>query len=111
MFSGGSLATFLQNGLPKTKSDFSKWRIFFCDERVVPENDPESTYGLYVRTLIDTGAVNLKPEQFVTIKQGVTAEEAAVDYNDKVAKYFPGKSLPKFDMLLLGIMKNNPLIL
>lgn len=69
---GGSLASFLTTGLPKISSDFDKWRIYFCDERVVPENDPESTFGLYKRTLIDNGAVNLKEHQFVTIKQGVS---------------------------------------
>lgn len=99
---GGSLATFLLEGLPKIKADFTKWKVFFCDERVVPENDPESTFGLYKKTLIDSGAVNLKVNQFVTIKQGVPAEQAAIDYVEKITPFFPGKPLPQFDMLLLG---------
>lgn len=68
------MASFLAKGLPKISSEFDKWRIYFCDERVVPENDPESTFGLYKRTLIDSGAVKLKLHQFVTIRQGVSGK-------------------------------------
>nr|CAI5853492.1 unnamed protein product [Callosobruchus analis] len=103
-FSGGSLVTFLATGLPKVKTDFTKWRIFFCDERVVPEDDADSTYGTYKRGLIDSGKVNLKPDQFITIKQGVPADEAAVDYAQKILRCFPGvANVPVFDLLLLGM--------
>ncbi|XP_074035027.1 6-phosphogluconolactonase [Leptinotarsa decemlineata] len=101
--SGGSLAEFLSKGLPSIKSDFTKWRIFFCDERLVPVDDAESTFGLYKRTLIDSGAVNLKPEQFVQIKQGVSADEAATDYVEQISSYFKTSEVPIFDMLLLGM--------
>lgn len=46
--SGGSLVTLLSKellGLPQL--DCSKWVVGFCDERLVPSDDPESTYGLY----------------------------------------------------------------
>lgn len=62
----------LGQGLTKIKTDFSKWKLFFCDERVVPENDPESTYGCYKAEL--KGKIGLKDEQFVKIKQGVTGQ-------------------------------------
>ncbi|KAG5891926.1 hypothetical protein JTB14_030071 [Gonioctena quinquepunctata] len=101
--SGGSLADFLLKGLPKIKTDLTKWRIFFCDERVVPVNDADSTFGLYKQTLIDSGVVDLEEEQFVQIKQGVTAEEAAVDYARQMSTYFGDAKLPVFDMLLLGM--------
>ncbi|KAJ8981189.1 hypothetical protein NQ317_014833 [Molorchus minor] len=101
--SGGSLATFLTIGLPKVQTDFSKWRLFFCDERLVPVDNPDSTFGLYKRTLIDTNAVNLKDEQFVTVKQGLSAEAAAQDYAKQLTAYFPDGSVPRFDMLLLGM--------
>lgn len=58
-------------GLPEISSEFNKWRIYFCDERVVPETDPDSTFGLY-KKILDSRAVNLKESQFVTIKQGVS---------------------------------------
>lgn len=71
---GGSLASFLTQGLPNIKTDFSKWKFFFCDERVVPEDDPESTFGLYKKSFVDSGAVNVKVDQFITIKQGVNGK-------------------------------------
>ncbi|CAG9856054.1 unnamed protein product [Phyllotreta striolata] len=102
-FSGGSLATFLATGLPKIQTDFSKWTIFFCDERVVPVNNPDSTFGLYKKTLIDSGAVPLKDEQFVQIEQGVPADVAARAYENKVREHFPKANTPRFDLLLLGM--------
>ncbi|XP_060519370.1 6-phosphogluconolactonase [Cylas formicarius] len=101
--SGGSLVSFLAAGLPKIKTDFTKWRIFFCDERVVPEDDPDSTFGAYKNQLVDNKNINLREDQFVTIKQGVSADDAAKAYSDEIAKYLPGNPLPQFDMLLLGM--------
>lgn len=66
------MVSFLITGLPKIKTDFSKWRIFFCDERLVPVDDPDSTYGIYKSKLIDTNVIDLKEKQFVIIKQGVS---------------------------------------
>lgn len=46
--SGGSLVSMLSKELPAQPGlDCSKWVVGFCDERVVPFDDPESTYGLY----------------------------------------------------------------
>lgn len=39
--------------------------LVFCDERVVPFSDPESTYGQYKKLLIDTAIV--RPDQFICI--------------------------------------------
>lgn len=64
------MVTFLAVGLLNIKTDFSKWKIFFCDERVVPINDPDSTFGQYKNALI--GKTDLEEDNFVTIKQGVT---------------------------------------
>lgn len=46
--SGGSLVAMLSKELLALPSlDCSKWVVGFCDERLVPFDDPESTYGLY----------------------------------------------------------------
>jgi len=44
----------LSKDLPAVENlDCSRWLIGFCDERLVPFSDPESTYGLYkVRNLL-----------------------------------------------------------
>lgn len=46
--SGGSLVSMLSKELLALPNlDCSKWVVGFCDERLVPFDDPESTYGLY----------------------------------------------------------------
>lgn len=46
--SGGSLVSMLSKELLALPGlDCSKWVAGFCDERLVPFDDPESTYGLY----------------------------------------------------------------
>lgn len=49
------MAKFLCNGLPSRTTDWSKWRVFFCDERHVPFTDPECTYTIYKSKLVDNG--------------------------------------------------------
>lgn len=63
--SGGSLISFLTKCLPKLNTDFTKWVLAFCDERVVPFDDCESTYGTYRKAFCDSGL--LKPDQFIAI--------------------------------------------
>lgn len=72
ILTGGSLIKYLVKGLPCVTTDYSKWQVFFCDERVVLETDSESTFGAYKRELI--GKVGLNEDQFVKIKQGVSGE-------------------------------------
>ncbi|XP_063627562.1 6-phosphogluconolactonase [Cydia splendana] len=98
--SGGSVLKFLCEGLPKVNTVWSKWTLAFCDERVVPEDSEDSTFGVYKRELIPK--TELKEEQFVVLKQGVSAEEAAKDYTEKLKSAFNSEEF-KFDLLLLGM--------
>lgn len=98
--SGGSVLKFLCEGLPKVNTVWSKWTLAFCDERVVPEDNEDSTFGVYKRELIPK--TELKEEQFVVLKQGVPAEEAAKDYTEKLKSAFNSEEF-KFDLLLLGM--------
>lgn len=99
--SGGSVIKFLATGLPGIQTDWSKWRMFYCDERIVPFNDPESTFGGYKEKLI--GKVPLQESQFINIDPNLPVEAAAVDYEKKLKAFFPNQALPKFDLLLLGM--------
>ncbi|XP_034255906.1 6-phosphogluconolactonase [Thrips palmi] len=99
--SGGSLINFLALGLPKITTDWSKWRLFFCDERVVPSESPDSTFGAYRKSLI--GKIPLSESQFIQIDPHLAAEDAARDYIRKMAPFFAPDSLPRFDALLLGM--------
>ena len=55
----------LAEGLPTISTDWSKWRFFFCDERIVPFDNEESTYGLYKSSLI--GKVDITEDQFIKV--------------------------------------------
>ncbi|KAK3088319.1 hypothetical protein FSP39_017427 [Pinctada imbricata] len=101
-FSGGSLVKFLCAGLPTRKTDWAKWRIFFCDERHVSYDDPECTYAQYRKGL--EGKVTLTEDSNIfPINPNVSVEKAAEEYVQKVRKVFPGNDLPSFHLLLLGM--------
>lgn len=99
--SGGSLVDLLAQTLPNVSTDWSKWVFFFCDERIVPFENVESTYGQYKTKVIDQ--VSVTEEQFVKIDTDLHAEEAAKDYIKKMSVHFPPDRMPKFDVVLLGL--------
>lgn len=68
--SGGSIVNFLSKGLTNINTDLSKWIFFFCDERIVPVEDPDSTFGLYKKTLL--AKISLQESQFIKIKENVS---------------------------------------
>ncbi|CAH0598427.1 unnamed protein product [Chrysodeixis includens] len=98
--SGGSVVKYLCESLPRVDTDWSQWVLAFCDERVVPEQSEDSTFGTYKRELLPK--VSLKESQFITIKQGVTAADAATDYAEKLTAAFNNSDYV-FDLLLLGV--------
>lgn len=101
---GGSLAKYLSKGLPNIKTDFSKWQIFFCDERFVDESDPECTFGVYKANLLPH--VPIKEEQFFKINHSLSLEECAEKYELDMRKAFNlngTTAVPIFDLLLLGM--------
>lgn len=65
LFLGGSVVELLAKSLPNIATDWSKWRFFFCDERVVPLENSDSNFGLYKSCLI--GKVPVTEEQFIKI--------------------------------------------
>lgn len=92
---------YLSTGLPTITTDWSKWKIFFCDERYVPVDSTDSTFGTYKRGLLPF--VNgLTEDQFVNIDGSLPLEKGAEEYEQKVIKEFQGKT-PRFDLLLLGM--------
>ncbi|XKL60311.1 hypothetical protein PGB90_001327 [Kerria lacca] len=99
--SGGSMVKQLAKIFPTICTDWSKWRFFFCDERMVPFDDSESTFGAYLKAF--KNVTDIKEDQFVTINPDLSAEEAAKDYIKKLSIYFPPNDIPKFDLLLLGM--------
>ncbi|KAG5832767.1 hypothetical protein ANANG_G00294630 [Anguilla anguilla] len=100
--SGGSLVAMLGKELTSLPDlDCSRWLVGFCDERVVPFSDPESTYGLYKDQLFSK--VNIPESGVLAINPTLPVRECAEDYARKLSENFPGEAIPVFDLLLLGM--------
>ncbi|XP_053669861.1 probable 6-phosphogluconolactonase [Anopheles nili] len=103
--SGGSLADILCEGMYDIRTDFSKWQIFFCDERIVPETDKDSTWGIFKRDMIEQYD-NIPESIFFPVNCSLDVNEAATDYEKKIRKAFGMENtadIPSFDLLILGI--------
>ncbi|KAI3495941.1 hypothetical protein L1887_38289 [Cichorium endivia] len=103
VLSGGTLIHTLRKLVepPYVSSiDWSKWLIFFLDERVVPLNDPESTYKLACDGFLS--------KVFV---EGFLPEKAAKDYEQRLRDLVDNNKLrkssitgfAKFNLMLLGM--------
>jgi len=100
--SGGSLIKYLATGADKCTTDWSKWQLYFCDERYVPEENDDSTFGQYKKLLLPK--TKLTEAQFVVIDIGLELNECAKDYEQKIRSSFGNsEALPEFDLLLLGM--------
>ncbi|KAM3864363.1 6-phosphogluconolactonase [Diretmus argenteus] len=100
--SGGSLVSMLSKELLALPAlDCSKWVVGFCDERLVPFDDPESTFGLYKNLLFSK--INIPDSGILAIDSSLPVSECAEDYARKLKEAFPDNAIPIFDMLLLGM--------
>ena len=102
--SGGSMVNILAKALLENKSiDWSKWVIFFSDERLVPLDDEDSNYGAFNKTLLEPlahkGTIGPKV---------VTIDESLLHLTDtandsKIAEIYADE-IPKdgIDLVLLG---------
>lgn len=100
--SGGSLVSILSKELPAVPNlDCSRWLVGFCDERLVPFDDPESTYGLYKSQLFSK--LNIPEDRVLVIDPSLPVQQCADDYANRLSKAFDAQQTPVFDMLLLGM--------
>jgi len=112
--SGGSLPATLSkallapdNGTLDDKPQFSKWQIFFADERAVPLDHEDSNYALLKKDLLDnippsTGSPEVFP---INVKVLDNTQEISDQYQEVLMNHFAGKDsvrLPQFDLILLG---------
>ncbi|KAK7353405.1 hypothetical protein VNO80_18852 [Phaseolus coccineus] len=110
--SGGSMIDYLRK-LPEPpyvdSLEWSKWQVFWLDERVVPKTDPESNYKLALDGLLSK--VPIPPANVYAINDTLSAEGAADDYESRLRELVkngvitlsPTSGFPKFDLILLGM--------
>ncbi|KAF0695831.1 Aste57867_13351 [Aphanomyces stellatus] len=100
--SGGSLPKILEKGLSSLKDgvDFSKWHVFFADERCVPLDHADSNYLACHDALFQH--VSIPRSQIYTIALHDDPAVVAQDYTQQLSQLW-GTELPRFDLILLGM--------
>ncbi|KAL6832602.1 glucosamine-6-phosphate isomerases/6-phosphogluconolactonase domain-containing protein [Trichoderma camerunense] len=111
--SGGSLPKTLAAALlappsgPEDTVDFTKWEIFFADERAVPLDHEDSNYALVKAELLDKLPADQQPAAVHAINTEHLGDiqELADQYEQTLVASFASRDsvrLPIFDLLLLG---------
>lgn len=111
VLSGGTLIDTLRKLVEspyKESIDWSKWLIFWVDERVVPLDHEDSNYLLAWRGFLSK--LPIPSNNVYAINDKKSPEGAADDYEERLKKLVENKVLPlsetgfpKFDLMLLGM--------
>ncbi|GAB4826129.1 hypothetical protein Ancab_008999 [Ancistrocladus abbreviatus] len=112
VLSGGSLIKSLRKLVEAPYVDsieWSKWHVFWVDERVVPKDHPDSNYKLAYDGFLSK--VPILPGNVYAINDSLSAEGAADDYEtclkhlvkNNIIATSEASGFPKFDLMLLGM--------
>lgn len=112
VLSGGSLVKSLRKLVEPPYVDqieWSKWHVFWVDERVVPKDHEDSNYKLAFQCFLSRA--QFLPGNVYAINDALSVEGAAEDYetclkhlvNIRVIDKSSLTGFPKFDLMLLGM--------
>ncbi|KAK7385017.1 hypothetical protein VNO78_30724 [Psophocarpus tetragonolobus] len=111
VLSGGSLIKYLRKLVEAPYIDsieWSKWHVFWVDERVVPKDNLESNYKLAYDGFLSK--VPIPPVNVYAIDDALPADGAADVYETTLKRLVKSnvietstKGVPKFDLMLLGM--------
>ncbi|KAJ1920923.1 suppressor of los1-1 [Mycoemilia scoparia] len=105
-FSGGSLPSIVASFLADREDvEFSKWHVYFADERCCPLDHPDSNYLLVKAELLDRVKIPSSNVHAINPELVNDPEKAAADYQSVIEKELPlnDQGIPVFDCILLGI--------
>lgn len=92
--SGGSLIKYMTSLAVTLKTDWTKWKLFFCDERYVEESDEDSTYGQYKKHFVPL-LPKLELSQFLKIDGSLDLNDCAHAYEQEIYKLFDIQDVSK----------------
>ncbi|PAA53349.1 hypothetical protein BOX15_Mlig009380g2, partial [Macrostomum lignano] len=98
--SGGSLVDFLTRGLAKSAIDWRRVTLFYCDERLVPLDDPERTHAQFAKSLLAPGT-GASAARVLVVDASLAPEAAAKDYEEQLRAAGILDDGP--DLMLLGL--------
>ncbi|KAM3210413.1 hypothetical protein ACQJBY_064407 [Aegilops geniculata] len=89
--------------------DWSRWHVFWADERVVPKDHADSNYKLAMDEFLSK--VPVPANQVYAMNDALSVEGAADDYENCLKQLIkngviavsPVTGFPKFDLMLLGM--------
>mmetsp|Transcript_22951 Transcript_22951/g.39353 ORF Transcript_22951/g.39353 Transcript_22951/m.39353 type:complete len:301 (+) Transcript_22951:38-940(+) len=106
-FSGGSLpgqvSKYLVQEPWKSAVDWSKWHVYWADERCVPHDHPDSNVLLVKQVLFDKAPI--PASQIFAPKTSLAPAACAADYAEVLKQDPPMMEggMPRFDLMLLGM--------
>lgn len=103
--SGGKTPDLLFSVLASKYADLSAWQkvhFWWVDERMVPQNDPESNFGVVQKLLFSH--ITIPEENIHRIKGENNPQIEVLSYSAQIQKNVPQKNeWPVFDLILLGM--------
>ncbi len=86
----------------RSRVDWSRTHVFWGDERCVPPDDPENSYGQAKQTFLDQVAI--PAGNIHRVASDLEPAAAAEDYARRLSRFAEsGLAFPRFDLVLLGM--------